>query len=356
MCSFATRPSRQRGAATLLLSAVILFTISTAAVIAARSAVTDLRTIHNYALAQQAREAADGALERGLNSLTWDLVATGSDTGYTLIGGAWSTYSGNPAKLVSTSYAHFRLLTAGDFTQVEVRATGIASDNQTQRQVFALARFVKNISYTSPGALTVRGNVTATASVNLTNTVQDVGIWAGGTLTGSPTVTVSVGAGDGIYTNDANLAALSPDGFFENFFSESKTFIRARATQVNCATPCSASTPEIQALNSTGGLIWIDGDLTLDTPFAFGTTTDPVILVVTGNLTLNNPSAEIFGQLYVAGDWLNGAGGGRITGLAMVENNFDASGSLQIDYDATVLALTDKLGAYAKVPGSWRDF
>ncbi len=354
-------PHRQRGAATLLIATIMLFSITVAGIYAARSAVTDLRTLSNYSFALQAKNVAEGELDRGLNGLTWDLVATGSDTSYTLIDALHYYYASGKTWPVAAGSARFRLLAAGDFTRVEIEATGSAGSGNSNtfeatRKVYALAKFVATIDYTSPAALTVRNAVSASPSVSLTNTAQDVGIWAGGAVSGGPTVTVSPGAGDGIYPNDTNLQALSPDGFFENFFSESKSIVRGRAKRVDCALGCTATTPEIQALAGQGGLIWIDGDLTLGNAFSFGSSTDPVILIVNGALTLNNPGAEIFGQLYVAGDWNNGSGGGRLVGTAMVEGQFTASGALQFDYDPAVLALTTKDGAYAKVPGSWRDF
>jgi len=347
-------PHGQTGAATLILITVMLFSITVIGIYSARNALTGIRTVYNQTLALQAQQAAEAGLDYGLNNLTWNLVSTGSDTAYTDIGTTQTTTVNG--KTVSTHSAQFKLLTAGDYTTVEVVGTGTASDGATTRQYRALAKYVSTIGYTSPAALTVRGGVSASPSVNLTNTAQDVGIWAGGTVSGSPTVTVSAGAGDGIYANDANLLALSNDGFFENYFSESKDTIRGRATRVDCTTPCSATDAKIQALAGKGGLIWIDGDLDLSSAFAFGSASDPVILVVNGNLTMNDPNAEVYGQLYVAGDWNNGSGGGWVHGTAMVEGNFSANGSLQFDYDAAVLAQTAKQGAYAKVPGSWRDF
>lgn len=351
MCAGA---KKQRGAATLILITVMLFSITVIGIYSARNALTGIRTVYNQTLAFQAQQAAEAGLDYGLNNLTWNLASTGSNTAYTAIGTPQTTTVNG--KTVSTHSAKFKLLTAGDPTTVEVVGTGTASDGATTRQYTALAKFVSTISYTSPGALTVHGNVSATSSVSLDNTTQDVAIWSGGSLTGSPTVTVSPGAGDGIYANDANLAALSNDGFFENYFSESKDTIRGRAKRVDCSTPCSASDPKIQALVGQGGLIWIDGDLTLDSAIMLGSTTNPVIFVVNGNFTMNHPNAEVYGQLYVTGDWNNGTGGGLVSGTAMVEGNFSAGGPLQFYYDATTLNQTANLGAYAKVPGSWRDF
>ncbi len=345
---------KHKGAATLIFTTVMLFSITVIGIYSARNALTGIRTVYNQTLALQAQQAAEAGLDYGLNNLTWNLVSTGSNTIYTDIGTPRTTTVNG--KTVSTHSAKFKLLTAGDYTTVEVVGTGTASDGATSRQYISLAKFVPTIGYTSPAALTVHGNVSATSSVSLANTVQDVGIWAGGTLTGSPTVTVSPGAGDGIYTNDADLAALSNDGFFENYFSESKDTIRGRATRVDCTTPCNASDPKIQALVGQGGLIWIDGDLTLDSAITLGSSTDPVILVVNGNFTMNHTNAEVFGQLYVAGDWNNGTGGGRVFGTAMVEGNFSAGGPLQFSYDAPTLTQTATLGIYAKIPGSWRDF
>ena len=114
---------------------------------------------------------------------------------------------------------------------------------------------------------------------------------------------------------------------------------------------------------NTGGIFWIDGNLTLNANTTLGTSADPAIIIMNGGqLILSNSNATINGVIFQFGDWLNGGSGGNINGALIVQGDFTESGSLTIDFgDAGAggtpeITNTQMLGIYNLIAGSWKDF
>ncbi|MGS2720302.1 PilX N-terminal domain-containing pilus assembly protein [Paraglaciecola aestuariivivens] len=115
------------------------------------------------------------------------------------------------------------------------------------------------------------------------------------------------------------------------------------------------------------GLIWIDGECSLNAGDVVGSATDPVILIVTdGDLTMNG-GATINGMVFsfrkpttVLDFELNMIGGARVNGVVVSNHPVGhANGTYNAVYDAEVLAMLEQHDAFqriARVPGSWRDF
>jgi hypothetical protein len=115
------------------------------------------------------------------------------------------------------------------------------------------------------------------------------------------------------------------------------------------------------------GLIWVDGDCSLNANVVVGSATSPVILVVTdGDLTMNGGSS-INGMVFsfrkpttVADFELNMIGGALVNGVVASNHSVGhANGTFNSVYDADVLAQLEMHDAFqrvARVPGSWRDF
>ena len=103
-------------------------------------------------------------------------------------------------------------------------------------------------------------------------------------------------------------------------------------------------------------VIWIDGDLDIDTGGDIGSAAEPLVLVVTGNLTFSTP-ANVFGLVYSrAADWVS-SGAGVIRGAAVAETRLSGSATTDIVYDTAILNhLRLQSGSFILVPGSWRDF
>lgn len=86
-----------------------------------------------------------------------------------------------------------------------------------------------------------------------------------------------------------------------------------------------------------------------------GSLAKPVILVVDGDLTLSgNPT--IFGVVFVRGD-LTTSGTPKVRGAVVASGEVDSGGTLNIIYDPEAISnIRDVTGTYATVPGTWRDF
>ena len=89
-----------------------------------------------------------------------------------------------------------------------------------------------------------------------------------------------------------------------------------------------------------------------------GRLTEPVLLVVNGNVQFSNSTVNIFGLVYTrTADWVTSGAGGRITGAAIAEGGISGAGTPTIVYDADILrVLRVNTGSFVRVPGSWRDF
>ncbi len=120
---------------------------------------------------------------------------------------------------------------------------------------------------------------------------------------------------------------------------------------------CSADTVRTAALLNPGRVLWLQGDLVLDSAGAIGSPSDPVLLVVTGNFSATGASSRIYGLVYVqSGDWVN-AGSAEVHGAVIAEGNLTGTGSPVLVYDAAILKrLRLATGSFVRVPGGWKDF
>ncbi len=151
---------------------------------------------------------------------------------------------------------------------------------------------------------------------------------------------------------------MTSDQFFFSFFGQSKSDVKAQATQISCDS-CNASLGGL-----TGQLIWVNPASAGSTPHVnsntqIGSVTQPVILIIEGGADgfKLNGTADIFGIVYVIGDWDNSGGGNAsITGAAVAEGHFDGTGTPNPIYDATILNRLNGMGTIARIPGSWKDF
>jgi hypothetical protein len=125
------------------------------------------------------------------------------------------------------------------------------------------------------------------------------------------------------------------------------------AVAVDCsAGGCAAAVRDAAAMNP-GRVLWVTGDLDVDTAGDVGSADQPLAIVVSGNVNLA-AGVRLFGLVYARGSaW---AGEGEIRGAAWAEDALTAAGGLSIVYDATILnALRQRQGSFVRVPGSWRD-
>ena len=434
------RAARQRGAATLFTTIIVLVLMTMIAFFANRGVLFERKTAANQYRATKAIEAADAGLEWALANLNSFRRISASCTTTTATGsrtfrdryldpdgdGSFASRSGvstpaslepfaNAAVLCSRSGTGwscscpdegtqptaaactdpqgcpaFRLSFASvragndpaqpqmDPTLVRVTSLGCtdtrppcvpgggdpADGTAEVNQVFKLASALATIP---AAAITAKGYVDfGSNAITATNTdpgTNGVTINAGLDITGfinNSTIETLPGTpvGASLIGDDASLAALTDDQMFRTFFGSSKEQFRdsPSTTVVNCSGVC--NTTLLNAIAGGARTLWVEGDMVLNAGDVFGSATQPVMLVVNGNIEVRG-TTTIYGVLYSQDSTWDNTGGGnaQVFGAAISEGNFTATGTPDPTYDPKVLAnLRQTTGQYAKVPGGWRDY
>ena len=117
---------------------------------------------------------------------------------------------------------------------------------------------------------------------------------------------------------------------------------------------CRAALSNAVALNPDR-VIWVEGDVTLETAGDIGSLAGPAVIIATGNLIVPAASVRVFGLVSSrSGGW---SGGGEIQGAAIAEGNLAATAAQTVVFNAAVLdTLRLRAGSFVRVPGGWRDF
>lgn len=218
---------------------------------------------------------------------------------------------------------------------------------------------------TAPGApLTARGEV-------------NVGNAALGVQNGDPnSAGVTVNAGMGINAsnlritstpgtpphstlvgNDDSLRNSTEDQMFQTYFGVPKATWRDSVADARLSCPCT-ETSVSAALAAGARKLWLQGDLSMNANLTLGSVNDPFILIVDGSIEMRG-DLNLYGVMYSTGITWDNTGGGSalLVGAAISEGNYQGNGTPDYFYDPRVIAnLLDIPGAFARVPGSWRDF
>lgn len=243
-------------------------------------------------------------------------------------------------------------------------ASAAADGTATARQVLKLMNGLATIP---ASAITAKGNVdfgsNAITATNLDPGTNGVTINAGGTITGfinDSTIHTLPGTPPtaSLIPSDTSLSSMSDDQMFMSYFGVTKdAFRNSTATKtITCSGVCNSELAN--AINEGARQIWVEGDITLNQNATYGSETAPIMLVVNGNIELRG-TMIIYGLVYCQDSTWDNTGGGDATviGAVISEGNFTATGTPNPTYDPDVLRrLRDTTGAYAKVPGGWRDF
>ncbi len=235
-------------------------------------------------------------------------------------------------------------------------------------------------------ALTVFGNATGAGAADIRNEDNKSGgitVHAAGDVTPARfTLTVVPGtpAQRSVAANDATLVPagltladllgpptvpLNWDRVFGSVFGLLPDTYREQpaARILNCPdTGCRANLSALVATNP-GRVIWVPGDLTLETAGDVGSLPDPAnpavagpaTLVVTGRVRFLAPGVNIFGVVHSRnGNW---EGSGTITGAVMIEGDLAAAASPTVIFNPAVVTATRlSSGSFVPLQGDWRDF
>lgn len=152
------------------------------------------------------------------------------------------------------------------------------------------------------------------------------------------------------------------DRFFQSFFGmDTDNYRRQPGLKiVGCPVAgCTSADLTVPLAHYGGRAIWLDGDLTIDAAGTIGSAAQPVVLIVTGNLTIN-AAVNFYGLLYAnAITWNAGAAAAVVGGAIVSETSFDATPSptATVAYDSTILStIVRSYGSFVRVPSGMQYF
>ncbi len=226
-----------------------------------------------------------------------------------------------------------------------------------------LAALVSALKSPPAMPLTVLGNVIdAGGNAGLHNTASlgnGALLLAGGTATLSDARLDSLPGTpvqQALITNDPALSAMAatPARLFPLFFGMSPASYQTQpAVRIaTCANNACVDSDITTAVTTGIRIIWINGTLTLTSNSNIGTATNPVLIIATGDITLNG-SVTVNGVLYSGGNITAGAQA-VVNGAVIGAGNFTANGLVDINYQAAIInTVSNAMGSFVRVPGSW---
>lgn len=159
-------------------------------------------------------------------------------------------------------------------------------------------------------------------------------------------------------SDDNVLRTAAADKIFAMFFGMAPARYRDQpaARVITCAADCMATLATAYAQGVR--IAWIDGPAALSSNVTLGSVADPMVIVVNGALTVTGPM-QINGLIYARGNigWTNtSAQLSLLTGALIGEGTLQSGGLVDLVYDAAIMnVLSNKVGSFVRVPGSWRD-
>lgn len=190
----------------------------------------------------------------------------------------------------------------------------------------------------------INPSVTVSSSNFAGSTIVSAGA---ASLGGAATTQVSDGSGGLVVSSSKNgLAAdvvqnysgAAAAGLFNIFFNATKAQVQAGANVVINHT----ITDLTELSGHAGQTVWVAGGInTNGGNVTVGTSSNPVILVINGDVDLGgNASLTVYGVVYVIGE-IETSGGGSLTGFGQIaaEEEIDMQGSGTVNFDSSVLAI-----------------
>lgn len=371
-------PRCERGAATLVTAIILLVAITLMTFASARVSVMEQKMSANDYRAKQAFEAAQAGIEHAIAVLndpttkaTFIADNVNNSTNAEGSDGFIDTTVALPARLegagnVSRYNVTFANTVMGKFTAIQITSTGTVGDPNPPAIIDAQATVTQLIRASGPGGLPPEpivnlGDTVLGGSANIINNTA-TGPAAGRAIRSGGEVKVCGGSrvttGDGtsgISKNDSELAAMTGDQFFSKTFSASKEAIKSQALQYTPET-CRCRGNYNTLLNGVQGqIIWITGEMQLNSGTVVGSPSAPVIIIVEGAQPQINGGATIYGMIYTIGNWNNnGAGNMTLHGSAVTEGNFSTNGNPTFQYNESVAEnIKSTRYPYSKVNGGW---
>jgi hypothetical protein len=396
--------NKQAGAATLLVTIVLLFSITLVTLFTAKVVLQDTKLEANAYRAAQAFSAANYGLDFALNYFdqggfdrldeTVSPAIAGNDDVVDSLVTAPLTLTHGGGGQVTTAQVQFvtdadRCGGTTSWQNGLVTAAGFSDDGIATRTMGQCVGPISILNGDGPEIpLVSRTRISTTGNANIINRYTNTNIWSADdvVITGASMATYirdpsvdpasagfdyldvdesvdtqlvsnrNLGNGADIISGDPSLKLGA--GFFENFFaSDQRTILQALAEA------SSHSYADIGDAVGESGLIYAVGDQAL-TGGTIGSPTSPAIVIVDGDFDFGG-NAIIYGLVYVVGK-MDVAGTPSVVGSSIVENEggstsnsgFEGNGTLNLVYWQNFLNDDGQPlpGLTSVIEGSWRDW
>jgi Tfp pilus assembly protein PilX len=404
-------PRPQRGVAATIVALLLFFGMGIIVAFTNRSLVFEQRTSANQYRYTKAFEAADAGLEwtianlnnkfkvntscatdaAGANSFKERYTTIDPNTGaitpsalkpvcvITTGGYACSCPTAGNATVAATGPAFKVEFSDGGVGVVRVTVHGCTSEDGNcapsgagspdgYARVTALVGLLPALSTVPAATLTARANVdmqgagSAVGVINTDPSTNGITINAGGTIDyANARITTIPGSppSSSVIPNDTSLSSILPASLFVTIFGMTQENFKSLASVVDCSGGCNGSniTNAMAALGNSSRVLWVEGDVTINSNVSIGDATNPVLMVVNG-LIHTSGTMDVTGLVYTTRTWDDTGGGNAfLRGAAVSEESFLLNGGLDFYFDPNVLrTLTTVPGSFTKIPGSWRDF
>jgi Tfp pilus assembly protein PilX len=392
---------RQHGAATLVVSIVLLVAITLVTLFTAKVVLDDIKVEANTYRTAQAISAANYGLDfairyfdtGGFDQLdeTVSPAVAGNDgvvdsivtTPLTLDDGGMQTTTAQVTFITDA----FRCGGTASWQNGLVQSTGLSDDGLATRTMGQCVGPISVLNGDGPEIpLISRTRIDTTGNANVINRYTNTNIWSADEvyITGAsfgtyiadsanlteaqkldtdPTNNTTLisnrnlGNGADIISGDPSLQMGA--GFFGNFFAAEQ-----RSALEELAGDQSYGAGEIDSANGQTGLLYFTGDQSMAAGTTIGSVDSPAIVIVDGNFSMSG-GATIYGVVFVV-DQVTISGTPSIVGSLIVENegsgpastSYSGSGTLNLVYWQNMFDGDGQPtpGLTSVVEGSWRDW
>lgn len=154
----------------------------------------------------------------------------------------------------------------------------------------------------------------------------------------------------------ASAAVAANDGWFRAMFAMDPVTYRQQpaVVRLDCTAGCTATQLTDALAGNPRNPIWMDGNLNLGTAGALGSAANPLMLIVTGTLTV---AADVNVTGFVHARQVNWNSSASLQGALVSATSFSASAEARLTYDKAVLdTIRLEYGSFVRTPGSWNLF
>lgn len=251
------------------------------------------------------------------------------------------------------------------------RSMGLANDGRVL--ITELISLASGLPSPPVAALTAGGNVNlGGAAARLANghvpsggwTVHTAGTVAAAglqleSLPGTPG-SLSLLENDGQMPTGTDRLFASVFNMWPDTFRSQPGLVVLDATTTGCtASGCTAAAVRTASQQFPGLPIWVAGNLEVDSTGDIGSASEPVVVVVNGDLTFSAGGAttSLFGVVFVRKATWTTAGAGLIRGAVIAQGAVAGDMTTQISYAADVVKRARlATGSFVRIPGGWKDY